>query len=769
MENWARGEGDSYIQNSTDLENNDEEAQPLHKQLQQQQDYDFPMDQNSASALVISASDKAGMEGIDRARIDSIIMRESENSLYMQQQRRRDQKVNEKIQQMREKSKHHTQFAKGDGRRKLEMELETEIEAILSGRNTRSTCLCVDMDMFFMACELLSRPDLKDKPCCVGGNMISTSNYKARKYGVRSAMAGWIGDKLVEELSGGKEKLIHVPSNFQLYREKSQIVKQVLLEYDPNCRCMSLDEAFLDLAPYLALKLDKSWTHEQIQNHWAAHPQSEESGSGDVEGEQKTSKAISHFALQNFSPKICLDTASDVISTLRQQVYERTGGLTCSAGLGPNSCVAKIASDCNKPNGQKLIGPSVEDDVLPFLRPMPTRKVPGIGRVTQKILQAFSITTVQHLYDERALVRILFHPASAKSLLRAAMGGYGQSSNDASEADDDEKTKHSNVNRKGISHERTFRPGEPWQKLNCRLEDIAHMLARDMKIEGISARTITLKVKLHTFDILQRSRSMGKGIYLQDGDSLLHHAAEMLHELRREHKASQFSLRLMGIRCSNLVDDAEKAAITANQQVMENFLLKGPASPKETGEEVSDSTRPQKMAKTLEDTHKKGKFGTLFQLSKSVRGLAPLSSPSKSHVMPKEKLSTSGSQLVQIEAEMKVNCPIYNKEFKAMSQNTLQHAFNQHVNFDHQKAGHEEEEEEEAVNCPICNHLLKARTEEDLNQTLNNHIDSCLNASAVREAIKQETRRARTKFTSVSETVKDARKEGKKRLSHYFS
>ena len=303
----------------------------------------------TASALVIAASDKAGMEGIDRKRIDAIILRESGNSLFMQQQRRRDQQVNERIASLKQKL---AQALPG-WEKEIHRQLNTEIPSILANRPTRSTAVVVDMDAFYMACELLSRPDLKERPACVGRGMILTSNYKARAYGVRSAMAGWIGDKLVQELSNGKEKLIHVPSNFPLYKEKSRVVREVLAQYDPNLKAYSLDEAYMDLGPYLALKLSKGWSHEEI---------SKAISSSSPDGEKATNLGWtdSQAILASYSPSLCLETASQVLESMRQAVCDATGGLTCSAGLAPNTLLAKIASDRNKPNGQCLVGPDHE-------------------------------------------------------------------------------------------------------------------------------------------------------------------------------------------------------------------------------------------------------------------------------------------------------------------------------------------------------------------------------------------------------------------------
>jgi DNA polymerase kappa len=573
------------------------------------------------------------------------------------------------------------------------------------------------MDSFFISCELLSKPDLRDKPCCVGGNMISTSNYLARKYGVRSAMAGWVADVLVEELSGGTEKLIHVPSNFELYREQSNIMSDVLRQYDPQCRCMSLDEAFLDFGPYLALRLsNKDWSHEQIKECMAEQAQNDNNPNT---AEEQSNQLDAEATLQTFSSRECLDAASGAISAMRQKVYEATEGLTCSAGLAPNFVVAKIASDCNKPNGQKIIGPELDEAVLPFLRPMSTRKVPGIGRVTQKMLQAFSITTVQHLYDERALVRFLFHSASAKSLLKAAMGGFGQS---ASSEEEDEKANQSNVKRKGISHERTFSPGETWLELNCRLEDIARMLAKDMKKEGIWARTISLKIKQHTFDVLQRSRSMGKGIYLQDGDDLLSHAAEMLRELRKEHKGNRFLLRLMGIRCSNLVDDAEKAVTTANQQIMENFLVKG------------TSVSPKGSAPTLVESLKERKPPA------QARGLA-LDSPKEDHFFKPhfQNASTNNTDACTNATPVQGLPPL---QVPSPWDKTTQRKRKDLDTCSKENDSLIKERLQQQADCPICNRAFEADSQEALNMALNTHIDSCLNGQIIRQAVQEESQRA---------------------------
>lgn len=103
------------------------------------------------------------------------------------------------------------------------------------------------MDMFFAAVEIRDDPSLADKPIAVGSyQMVTTANYIARKYGVRSAMPGFIAKKLCPNL-------IFVPVNSDKYRSVSKVFKKILEEYDPNYESLGLDEANLDITDYLEL------------------------------------------------------------------------------------------------------------------------------------------------------------------------------------------------------------------------------------------------------------------------------------------------------------------------------------------------------------------------------------------------------------------------------------------------------------------------------------------------------------------------------------
>jgi len=486
------------------------------------------------------------MENVDRGRINAIILRESGDSLFMRQQRRRDARVDVQISEL----KRVLANADPNWRRDHEARCDVDAAVFLAARPTRSACVVVDMDMFYMACALQSRPHLSGFPACVGHGMILTSNYRARKYGVRSAMAGWIGDKLVAELSGGKERLVHVDSDFDLYKKKSNDVKAVLTEYDPRLKMCSLDEAYMDFAPYLALKISEpEWDHDTISRVLGGVDPSGEGATVCTTGVRGV-PVDPYEILSSLPERVCAAALARVVHEMRGRVRERTG-LTCSAGLAPNFLLAKIASDVRKPDGQYLVSPS-HDAVNYFLHPLPVRKVGGIGRVRDKILGAFGIKNVKDLYRERALVHLLFKEASASFLLRASVGC---SSSDSGESDDGPQ--------KGIGKERTFRAGQSWAETVSRLEDIALGLSEAMQKKELWARTVTVKAKLHTFDVVNRSRSVPRGVFLQSSQDLAAHATSILDEIRRDFGKEQFSLRLLGIRCTNFKDaqDGEETSI----------------------------------------------------------------------------------------------------------------------------------------------------------------------------------------------------------------
>ncbi|RCI02496.1 hypothetical protein CU098_001902, partial [Rhizopus stolonifer] len=282
--------------------------------------------------------------------------------------------------------------------------------------NTRdlTQCIChVDMDAFYASVEELENPELKKIPMAVGGmSMLCTSNYLARKYGVRSAMPGFIALKLCPDL-----KII--PLHFPKYRAASEKVRDVFRKYDPHFVPMSLDEAHLNLTEYL----------------------------------QTTDL-----------------TPYQLVEQIRREIFEATQ-LTASAGIACNKTLSKICSDINKPNGQYYL-PIDRASVMSFVKDLRVRKIPGVGRVTERVLEALGVKTCGDIYTHRAILYKLLSHTSFQFLLRSYLGIS-------------DTTLNTHTERKSISTERTFSAmSEPNQLLE-KLKELSISLEKDMEKAGV--------------------------------------------------------------------------------------------------------------------------------------------------------------------------------------------------------------------------------------------------------------------------------------------
>lgn len=191
------------------------------------------------------------------------------------------------------------------------------------------------MDAFFAAVEMRDNPALRDVPMAIGGatdrrGVLSTANYVARKYGVRAAMPTSYALKLCPEL-------VLVRPNFRKYSEASEQVFEIYREYTKLVEPLSLDEAYLDVTD--------SPLHQ--------------------------------------------GSATRIAEEIRNRIFEKTK-LTGSAGIAPNKLLAKLASDCNKPNGQFTVAPHMVAD---FIAKMPVERIWGIGKVTAKRMHEMGIKT----------------------------------------------------------------------------------------------------------------------------------------------------------------------------------------------------------------------------------------------------------------------------------------------------------------------------------------------------------------------------------------
>ncbi|MFY8328694.1 DNA polymerase IV [Pseudoalteromonas sp. ZZD1] len=192
----------------------------------------------------------------------------------------------------------------------------------------------IDMDCFYAAVEMRDNPSLVSVPLAIGGNsrrgVLSTANYIARQYGVRSAMSNYHAKKLCPDL-------VIVPGRMQVYKEISTQIRAIFKRYTDLIEPLSLDEAYLDVT----------------------------------------------------DSTICKGSATLMAEQIRADIYNVTG-LTASAGIAPIKFIAKIASDENKPNGQCVVLPEQVDD---FLAQLPLGKIPGVGKVTLEKLNLKGLYT----------------------------------------------------------------------------------------------------------------------------------------------------------------------------------------------------------------------------------------------------------------------------------------------------------------------------------------------------------------------------------------
>ncbi|KAJ3583094.1 hypothetical protein NHX12_034475, partial [Muraenolepis orangiensis] len=227
------------------------------------------------------------------------------------------------------------------GSRFYENEVERMMHELDMRRDLRRVIVHVDMDAFYAAVEMRDCPELKDKPMAVGSmSMLSTSNYHARKFGVRAGMPGFIAKKLCPNL-------VIVPTNFDKYRAVSTEIREIFAEYDPHVQPMSLDEAYLDFTDHLEQRI--SWP-ESLRTHCL---RTDTSGTGQPQ----------HLAMP-----ACLWGNGCAWWKLRG-VWNVRGG----SRIAPNTMLAKVCSDKNKPNGQYRL-PSNREAVMDFIQNLPVHK-----------------------------------------------------------------------------------------------------------------------------------------------------------------------------------------------------------------------------------------------------------------------------------------------------------------------------------------------------------------------------------------------------------
>ena len=340
----------------------------------------------------------------------------------------------------------------------------------------------VDMDAFYASVEQLDNPELRGKPIAVGGTskrgLVSAASYEARKFGVRSAMSSVIARQNCPDL-------IFVKSNFKRYHEVSDQIRKIFYEYTDKVEPLSLDEAYLD-----------------VTENKKGNP-----------------------------------SASLIAKEIRKKIKEVTG-LNASAGISTNKFIAKVASDINKPNGQKTVPPN---EVIDFLEKLDIKKFFGVGKVTVQKMYRHGIFTGKDLKEK------------SKEYLDEHFGKSGRFYYQVVRGDHFSEVKISRT-RKSLAAERTFSENISSEIFMIKkLEDIAKEVEKRLKKSKVAGKTVTLKIKYSDFTLQTRSKTLP--YYISDKNVMVETVKELLYQSTMKN-----SVRLLGISLSNLNNDKGKPA-----------------------------------------------------------------------------------------------------------------------------------------------------------------------------------------------------------------
>ena len=331
---------------------------------------------------------------------------------------------------------------------------------------TARTIIHVDMDAFFVSCELLERPELRGRPVIVGGTgsrgVVAAASYEARSYGVRSAMPSITARRLCPDA-------VFLAGRHGRYGEISAQVMAIFARVTPLVEPLSLDEAFLDVT-------------------------------GSIRA---------------------LGPPTEIAGQLRRWVAEEVG-LTCSVGIARTKFLAKLASERAKPRPSRtgpVFGSGIHEvpvgEELAFLHPLPAQALWGVGPATLAKLGRLGIATVGEL--------AVMPPASLCVALGNSVGTHlHQLANGI-----DDRPVLADLRPKSVSHEETFAADRfDEASLDIELVRMSDAVAARLRAGGLGGRTVALKVRFATFETITRSKTFPEPI--DDGLRILAESRALL-------------------------------------------------------------------------------------------------------------------------------------------------------------------------------------------------------------------------------------------------
>jgi len=342
----------------------------------------------------------------------------------------------------------------------------------------------IDMDAFYASVEQRDRPETRGKPVIVGWagerSVVCAASYEARKFGVHSAMPSSRARRLCPEA-------VFITPNFDKYREASRQIRDIFNRHTKLVEPLSLDEAFLDVT-------------EELTG---------------------------------------IPTATETAECIRREIRAETQ-LTASAGVAPNKFLAKIASDWRKPDGLFVIRPH---QVEAFLVGLPVRKIPGVGKATEKIMTDIGVATVGDLQR------------FTQEELQSRFGKWGTRLWELARGTDEHPVS-SDHKRKSWSSENTFPKDITLEEVAAYIRNEAHSLWESLAQRKLVGRTVT--VKLRTGAFVTATRRHTPELPPASGDDLARIGVSLLDKFEFP-EGSRY--RLAGIGVSNFVEEEEQQPV----------------------------------------------------------------------------------------------------------------------------------------------------------------------------------------------------------------
>ncbi len=365
-----------------------------------------------------------------------------------------------------------------------------------------------DMDAFFAAIEERDKPRFKGMPIVVGADpfggkgrgVVSTANYKAREYGIHSALpisTAWRLSEIAKR--AGKAQTIFVGVNMEKYIEESGKIMEIIHASVPLVEQASVDEAYADLS-FVASNPSLIRANRRM-------------------GDGGYKKAI----------EICWKIKMEV---------KKKRKLTVSVGVGPNKLIAKIASGKNKPDGLTVVR---EDETEKFLEPLKIRDIPGIGPKTEEMFLKKGVKLVRDLKK------------FSQNQMKEMMGKWGLDLYEKVRGLDDSQVVEE-YEAKSIGEEETFsEDSKDAIFISKHLERLCEGVFETFSKSGFkSFKTVSIRMRFSDFETKTRAHTLAKSA--SDKETLKFEAMRLLSPFldKRENPRNK-KIRLIGVRIEKLI------------------------------------------------------------------------------------------------------------------------------------------------------------------------------------------------------------------------